>query len=420
MAKICLNCGSPLEDDAKFCSKCGSAYNAEPVCVKCGCKLTPGARFCPNCGADQSATPAGSGGDYIKKGLDTFTATINTMAGESGKAEIHLKELYSDVFKSHTQEERDVLFACGTSKTTPKESEMIAEWPRPWLYSRIFLMFMIVFVGLYIMVMNFNNLNAVPGSMFVGALLVPLTVMIFFWEMNVPRNISILDVLSVFFVGGVFSLVVTLFLYSFFPSAGAGPLWGSTLVGLVEELGKILVVAYYVKRNNIKYKLNGLLLGSCVGAGFAVFETAGYAFQTFLRSGDLTYAYFIPARRVSYWLSCRMGGHFRIWTDCCKGRSAAANQSFLLRKIPEILHTGGCTARRMGLEYTVYYNPNANIPEMCGTDPDRPWHSAGIAERRPAAGIRNRSKGAGRGTGGRQQTVKRTEGNCTARRVKRV
>ena len=288
MAKICLNCGSPLEDDAKFCSKCGSAYNAEPVCVKCGCKLTPGARFCPNCGADQSATPVGTGGDYIKKGLDTFTATINTMAGESGKAEIHLKELYSDVFKSHTQEERDVLFACGTSKTTPKESEMIAEWPRPWLYSRIFLMFMIVFVVLYIMVMNFNNLNAVPGSMFVGALLVPLTVMIFFWEMNVPRNISILDVISIFFVGGVFSLIVTLFLIDFFPSAGAGPLWGSTLVGLVEELGKVLVVAYYVKRNNTRYKLNGLLLGSCVGAGFAVFETAGYAFMSLINTNRLT------------------------------------------------------------------------------------------------------------------------------------
>ena len=288
MAKICLNCGSPLEDDAKFCSKCGSAYGAEPVCAKCGHKLASGTRFCPNCGADQSAAQVGTGGDYIKKGLDTFTATINTMAGESGKAEIHLKELYSDVFKSHTQEERDVLFACGTSKTTPRESEMIAEWPRPWLYSRIFLMFSIVFAGLYVMVMNFGNLNGVPGAMFVGALLVPLTVMMFFWEMNVPRNISILDVLSVFFVGGVFSLVVTLFLYSFFPSAGAGPLWGSTLVGLIEELGKVLVVAYYVKRNNTRYKLNGLLLGSCVGAGFAVFETAGYAFMSLINTNRLT------------------------------------------------------------------------------------------------------------------------------------
>ena len=288
MAKICLNCGSPLEDDAKFCSKCGSAYGAEPVCAKCGHKLASGTRFCPNCGADQSAAQVGTGGDYIKKGFDTFTATINTMAGESGKAEIHLKELYSDVFKRHTQEEKDELFVCGTSKTTPKESEMVAEWPRPWLYSRIFLMFSIVFAGLYVMVMNFGNLNGVPGAMFVGALLVPLTVMMFFWEMNVPRNISILDVLSVFFVGGVFSLVVTLFLYSFFPSAGAGPLWGSTLVGLVEELGKVLVVAYYVKRNNIKYKLNGLLLGSCVGAGFAVFETAGYAFMSLINTNRLT------------------------------------------------------------------------------------------------------------------------------------
>ena len=288
MAKICLNCGSPLEDDAKFCSKCGSAYGAEPVCAKCGHKLASGTRFCPNCGADQSAAQVGTGGDYIKKGFDTFTATINTMAGESGKAEIHLKELYSDVFKRHAQEEKDELFVCGTSKTTPKESEMVAEWPRPWLYSRIFLMFSIVFAGLYVMVMNFGNLNGVPGAMFVGALLVPLTVMMFFWEMNVPRNISILDVLSVFFVGGVFSLVVTLFLYSFFPSAGAGPLWGSTLVGLIEELGKVLVVAYYVKRNNTRYKLNGLLLGSCVGAGFAVFETAGYAFMSLINTNRLT------------------------------------------------------------------------------------------------------------------------------------
>jgi RsiW-degrading membrane proteinase PrsW (M82 family) len=182
MAKICLNCGSPLEDDAKFCSKCGSAYGAEPVCAKCGHKLASGTRFCPNCGADQSAAQVGTGGDYIKKGFDTFTATINTMAGESGKAEIHLKELYSDVFKRHTQEEKDELFVCGTSKTTPKESEMVAEWPRPWLYSRIFLMFSIVFAGLYVMVMNFGNLNGVPGTMFVGALLVPLTVMMFFWE----------------------------------------------------------------------------------------------------------------------------------------------------------------------------------------------------------------------------------------------
>lgn len=286
MAKKCLKCGNMLEDTAKFCPKCGSRSDAVPTCVKCGYKLTADARFCPSCGADQSgqkSAPIGVGEDYIKKGFDTFASTINTMAGESGKVEIHLKELYTDVFKHHTQEEKDELFVCGTSKTTPKESEMIAEWPRPWLYSRIFLMFAVVFAGLYVMVMNFENSNAIPGAMFVGALVVPLTVMVFFWEINVPRNISILDVISVFFVGGVFSLVVTLFLYNIIPSGGFD-LVGATLIGIIEELGKVLVVAYYVKKRNTKYKLNGLLLGSCVGAGFAVFETAGYAFNVFFQN----------------------------------------------------------------------------------------------------------------------------------------
>lgn len=308
MGKTCLKCGSPLDDAAKFCPKCGSAYSAEPVCVKCGQKLAPDAHFCPNCGADQTPaqTPAETAENYIKKGFDTFATTINTMAGESGKVEIHLRELYSDVFRHHTQEEKDELFVCGTSKTTPKESEMIAEWPRPWLYSRIFLMFAIVFAGLYVMVMNFGNPNGVPGAMFVGALLVPLTVMVFFWEMNVPRNISILDVISVFFVGGIFSLVVTLFLFEFFPSAGAGPLWGSTLVGLIEELGKVLVVAYYVKKNNTRYKLNGLLLGSCVGAGFAVFETAGYAFQFLISTNSLATMMEVLFRRGVLAIGCHV------------------------------------------------------------------------------------------------------------------
>lgn len=311
MAKICLKCGNTLEDTAKFCPKCGGEYGAVPTCVKCGQKLTANDRFCPNCGADQSGkkpSPVGAGEDYIKKGFDTFASAINTMAGESGQVEIHLKDLYSEVFKNHTQEEKDELFVCGTGKTTPKESEMIAEWPRPWLYSRIFLMFAVVFSGLYVMVMNFGNSNAIPGAMFVGALLVPLTVMVFFWEMNIPRNISILDVISVFFVGGVFSLVVTLFLFEVFPSAGAGPLVGSALVGLVEELGKVFVVAYYVKRKNSKYKLNGLLLGSCVGAGFAAFETAGYAFRFLINTNSLAVMMDVLFRRGVL----AIGGHV-VW-----------------------------------------------------------------------------------------------------------
>ena len=312
MAKTCLKCGSPLDDDARFCPGCGSEYSAAPVCptcgctlapdarfcpncgsqygaapasvcVRCGCSLTPGAQFCPSCGANQAPAQSGPGENYFKKGFDTFVNTINSMAGESGKVDIHVRELFSEVAKKHSQEEKDELFACGTSKTTPKESEMIAEWPRPWLYSRVFLLFAVVFAGLYFMVSEFEGVNAVPGAMFVGALIMPLTVMVFLWEANIPRNISIVDVISMFFVGGVFSLVATFLLHVVFTVEELNYI-GAITVGIVEEVAKVLLVAYYVKKRNTKYKLNGLLMGACVGAGFAVFESAGYAFSAFLNT----------------------------------------------------------------------------------------------------------------------------------------
>ena len=54
---------------------------------------------------------------------------------------------------------------------------------------------------------------------------------------------------------------------------------GAVMVGLIEELGKILVAAVFIKQLNAKYLLNGMLIGAAVGSGFAVFETAGYAFR---------------------------------------------------------------------------------------------------------------------------------------------
>lgn len=277
MAKICPKCGNELNDEIQFCGKCGHDFNAKNLCVNCGAELSANDQFCQNCGTEQKVETNEKVQDYLKKGFDSFASTINDMAGEEGKAEIHIVELFSGVFKKHSRDERDDLFACGSRKTTPKEADMVADWPRPWLYSRILIMFAIVFAGLYFMMMYFGNSLAVPGIMFIGALMAPFTALIFFWEMNVPRNISIYEVVSIFFVGGVASLVLTLFLYGVL-KIGELDYIGAILVGIAEELGKILVVGFFVKQKNTKYKLNGLLLGACVGAGFAVFETAGYAY----------------------------------------------------------------------------------------------------------------------------------------------
>lgn len=310
MSRICPKCGKEMSDTAKFCNQCGYRFEERQLfCLWCGAKVESGDRFCPECGrslsqggpgpqqnagwqnAGQQNTGQAGGGftkdEFIsmsKSGVGKFVDAINDMTGQEGKTDIRLRELVSEVFRRHTVEEREELFISGTKKTTPAPENMTADWPHPWLFARIFLMFLVVFAGLLVMILQFSNTNAIAGAMFIGALIVPFSLVIFFWETNIPRNISIFDVVSIFFIGGVMSLIFTLILYGYI-YVGELNYTGAILVGIVEEVGKIVVAGHYVKKRNTSYILNGLLLGACVGAGFAVFETAGYAFSALLYGG---------------------------------------------------------------------------------------------------------------------------------------
>ena len=64
--RICPYCGSPTDDDSRFCGNCGAAlpvYSSaerQPFfCPNCGEKLTADSAFCPNCGTavQRMATP---------------------------------------------------------------------------------------------------------------------------------------------------------------------------------------------------------------------------------------------------------------------------------------------------------------------------------------------------------------------------
>jgi RsiW-degrading membrane proteinase PrsW (M82 family) len=57
------------------------------------------------------------------------------------------------------------------------------------------------------------------------------------------------------------------------------------VAGLTEESGKLLVLAFVVNKSKYRYILNGLLFGAAVGAGFAAFESAGYALRVALDEG---------------------------------------------------------------------------------------------------------------------------------------
>ena len=189
--------------------------------------------------------------------------------------------LFTDVFKSHTVEEAEDIFICGTHATTPPPQLVSKEWPRPWLYSRVFLMFTAAFALLWLCCNLFGNPNALPGMIVVGSFTVPLSTMIMFMEVNAWRNISLYKVIQTFLVGGCASLVATLMLFSIVGSHELN-LIGAIVTGIVEEAGKAIIVFWLLSKMKHLSILGGLLIGASVGAGFAAFESAGYALQPVL------------------------------------------------------------------------------------------------------------------------------------------
>lgn len=275
-------------------------------CIFCGEETNASSVICPQCipkiqlkvKAEESVEKmissidkvnssdiVSSGKKYAKKAVDDISKKVNEMAGGEGTVDLRVRDLFTDVFKRHSKEESEKIFICGTKYTTPKEENISTEWPKPWLYSRVAFFF---FIGFYILMLCFTqffNTNVIPGVIFLGSCMVPVSVLVFFFEVNAPRNISIFEIIKVFVWGGCASLFVTLLLDVFFDT-GALDYFGAIMTGIVEEVGKMVIVAYYIKKHNGKrYILNGMLYGAAIGAGFAVFESAGYAMRYLLLSG---------------------------------------------------------------------------------------------------------------------------------------
>ena len=119
-----------------------------------------------------------------------------------------------------------------------------------------------------------------------SALATPFSAMVFFFEVNSPRNISFYQILKAFLIGGLLSLVITLMVGAFIHQDFS--LIGSIGIGLAEEIRKAAAVMIFVNRltsSGRHYILNGLLVGAAVGAGFAVFETAGYIYRVSASAG---------------------------------------------------------------------------------------------------------------------------------------
>jgi RsiW-degrading membrane proteinase PrsW (M82 family) len=169
------------------------------------------------------------------------------------------------------------VFAAGTSTTTPPLVDVPAGWPRPRVFWRVLIGALLTYVLLRLGLTEFDNPRFRPGLIVVGAFGVPLSVVVFFYEMNTPRNVSVYQVAKMVAFGGAAGLLATVFLGRVVPGTGVGALWPALLTGAVEETGKTLALLIVVGSLRFRWQLNGLLFGAAVGAGFAGFESASYA-----------------------------------------------------------------------------------------------------------------------------------------------
>ncbi len=208
---------------------------------------------------------------------------VGAVTGGGPVENFNAGELFSEVFHRHDDADVEEYFMTGARTTTPSLTSVRAVWPKPWVFFRIFALSLLVFFGFSVGVEQFDNVNCLPGLIITGSFAIPLTVVIFYFEMNVPHNVSFYQVFKAILVGGILALIVTLFWSGIIANAVHLP-----LPGIIEEIGKASVLLLFVRTPKYRWTLNGLLLGGAIGAGFAGFESAGYALTSLFDSLQAT------------------------------------------------------------------------------------------------------------------------------------
>lgn len=226
-----------------------------------------------------------------------FADAVSRLAGVDSIGGFSFSETFAHVFRNHSDEETELNLACGTISTTPTIEQISPAFPQPWMFIRTLGISLLAFWLLKFCWSEMGkNPVLIPGLIALGSLATPLSMLILFFELNNPKNISIYQLIKLVVVGGVMSLLFTHILnpviadsiveWFKLDSKNNNHAW---IAGLVEEPAKMFVLFWMANKRRYEWILNGLLFGAAVGTGFAIFETAGYAFHYLLADGSTNY-----------------------------------------------------------------------------------------------------------------------------------
>lgn len=186
----------------------------------------------------------------------------------------HARKFFGDIFKKHSEQEIVDFFCAGSSKTTPLLSTVNPAWPSPWIFTRVLLLSILLYIGFNWACNEFENPLLVPGLLFAGNFAVPFSFLVLFAELNLVRNVSWYTIGKMIIGGGLISLIVASVLYANLKPGQA--YWAGPIEEMAKLLATVLMARKYFLNGQI---LTGLLCGAAVGTGFAIFESMGYVFS---------------------------------------------------------------------------------------------------------------------------------------------
>ena len=76
----------------------------------------------------------------------SWRGTVNTV-----------RNFFSEVFKRHTEDDAEQVVIVGAIGTIPNPDTLTSQCPRPWLYTRVFMFFMLVMALLFVPNMLTNS-----------------------------------------------------------------------------------------------------------------------------------------------------------------------------------------------------------------------------------------------------------------------
>lgn len=205
---------------------------------------------------------------------------------ENNSQKFKWTEILSEFTESKTKEEKNNALMVGMNGHVPYEADMVREWKSPFLFGRFFLVAIALLAVLY-----FGN-YMIPGigvsAIVLAPFVITLTMVLFAWEMNIPKNISIVEVIKIFCISGVVGIMLAFVVEDM--TVNVTEEVTPIVTFILRLLIEVLLICLFLRKGSYRYGLNGVTIGTAVGAGYTAFWFVTIAIMLLDAGGDLAFA----------------------------------------------------------------------------------------------------------------------------------